>query len=138
MEIPIGKDPWVSFLYELMRDHVPCGVPEKLVQTEEEIRRGDQSLDAEMIANLRFTNKPLSVYAQELTHRLRQWDPMTRAVEERDKALRHIVQVLGPEMDCEDNQCAGCRHEMGEALKTAMKVLKMYDYPHRKDTGGSE
>ncbi len=39
-------------------------------------------------------------------------------------ALREIINVLGPEiLDCEENKCAGCRAEAGEALRIAKEAL---------------
>jgi hypothetical protein len=47
----------VSFLYELMRDHVPPGVVEKLVQ------------DSQMV-EVKYTNGWLARYAEDLANRL--------------------------------------------------------------------
>ena len=59
-----SEDPIVEFLYELMRDHLPVGVVESLVQaTEEHRERGDM----ECI----FTNGWLASYAVNLSERLK-------------------------------------------------------------------
>ncbi len=59
-----SKDPVVEFLYELMRDHVPPGVVESLVQASEEHReRNDNTVV--------FSNGWLASYAINLAERLK-------------------------------------------------------------------
>jgi len=59
-----SDDPIVEFLYELMRDHIPVGVVENLVQaTEEHRQRGDNTVI--------FTNGWLASHALNLAERLR-------------------------------------------------------------------
>ena len=55
-------DPLVSFLYELMRDHVPLGVVEKVVRNSELPSEGDTFV---------LSNVHLARYAEELAIRLR-------------------------------------------------------------------
>ncbi len=50
----------VSFLYMLMRDHLPCGEVEKLVQN-----------DTDTFEDVTFTNGWLATYAQDLADRLK-------------------------------------------------------------------
>lgn len=56
----ISNDKLTSFLYELMRDHMPCGIVEKLVQTSQS--------DGESVE---YTNGYLAQYAQNLAKKLR-------------------------------------------------------------------
>ena len=64
-----GTDPLQSFLYELMRDHLPGGFVEEMVR----------HVEAE-IPNypLRYTNGHLAKYAKLLADRLRQQVIMTK------------------------------------------------------------
>ena len=48
----------VSFLYELMRDHLPAGIVEELVQASKE-------------SDVTYTNGWLAKYAQDLANRLK-------------------------------------------------------------------
>lgn len=59
-------DEVVAFLYELMRDHVPCGVVERIVQVQEDcrLRRGERGMVYEL------SNEHLARYAQELRVRM--------------------------------------------------------------------
>lgn len=54
-----SKSALVSFLYELMRDHVPCGTVEKLVKDANPYN-----------ANIEFSNGYLAQYAEDLANRL--------------------------------------------------------------------
>lgn len=56
------EDKLVSFLYDLMRDHLPCGVVEDLVLNQ--VTTAD---DSEFL----FTNGFLANYAKDLAQRLR-------------------------------------------------------------------
>jgi hypothetical protein len=55
------SDPLVSFLYELMRDHVVPGIIEEVVRTSEHQPLGGTT----------FCNSGLALYAQEVATRLR-------------------------------------------------------------------
>lgn|SRR5690606_32968157 len=59
MEKYKSKNALVSFLYELMRDHLPCGTVEKLVNDE-----NPNNIDIE------FSNGYLARYAEDLANRL--------------------------------------------------------------------
>lgn len=56
----VSNDKLTAFLYDLMRDHLTCGVVEKLVQV---AQLGD--------GNVEYTNQHLAKYSQELANRLR-------------------------------------------------------------------
>lgn len=42
------------------------------------------------------------------------------------KALRQIINVLGPESACPENACEGCKAEMAEALRIAKEALGVH------------
>ena len=49
-----------------------------------------------------------------------------RAEDRWTKALREIVNVLGPDVhDCRSNTCEGCKAEAAEALRIARQALGM-------------
>lgn len=52
------NDKLVSFLYELMRDHLPSGVVEKIVRASED-------------PDVQYTNGWLAKYAEDLANRLK-------------------------------------------------------------------
>lgn len=64
----IDDDPLVRFLYLLMRDHVPSGVVEGIVQPESTV--------------IQYTNGHLARYAQDLAARLTEHEPPTFRMEE--------------------------------------------------------
>jgi len=59
-----SDDQLVGFLYELMRDHLPCGVVERLVSNSNPANTSNGG-------NCRFTNGFLANYAKDLSQRLR-------------------------------------------------------------------
>lgn len=66
-----STDPWVPFLYVLMRDHMPTGVVEDIIlecTNTRDAATGDR--------NVRFTNGWLASYSKDMAQRMADFDPL--------------------------------------------------------------
>lgn len=70
------------------------------------------------------------------------WTSTDWAYNRMKSALEDICDLLGPEINCEANECEGCQYELTEALDIALVALGRkpvrHVVPHRRKDASDE
>lgn len=102
------KDAFVAFLYEIIRDHVPCGVIARILEDQRgEIVRRRGRVKTTRTVKWSLENAHLGRYAEEVVAELKdQCESISRCEEER-------CCDCGVTLDCESNMslCPKCQRD---------------------------